>query len=347
MKVLINNEVYNLTETEKFGGEGDLYTVNYNGVTKCVKIYYPEKRTPYNERKIITLINKFKKISLEGIENHIAFPEFPVYEVSNKKFCGFLMKYFDRHIQISDLKFSSNHLGYGNTEHHDEDIFTLFDDLFFYLKVLHRAGIILGDINPENILIEQDTLIPCITDFDSVQIGSFYSNSDRRDYIDPSVKVDGIGKHKYFIYTTDSDIYSMATIFYEQIVGPKPHFFSTKDPTDTDYKKNIGLSFLDVFIQNEAKIKKHQLEVLEDKNYRAYAERLSYLQEFYPNILNYLKSVFIENNRFYFYYKQIRPVTIKKMDGILQFKEIELISQPKEDPEEIELFVKQFGINLF
>ena len=38
MKVLINNKEFQLTDINKFGGEGDLYTVDYLGEKKCVKI---------------------------------------------------------------------------------------------------------------------------------------------------------------------------------------------------------------------------------------------------------------------------------------------------------------------
>lgn len=345
MKVLINNKEFQLTDINKFGGEGDLYTVDYLGEKKCVKIYNPEKRTPFNEKKIFILINKFKRISFDGIENHLGYPELPVYD-SNKKFCGFMMKYFGNHSQVSELKFSNNHYNYGNTELHDEDVFKLCDNLFFYLKILHKAGIILGDVNPENILIDKTNLTPCIVDFDSVQVGSFYSSSYRKEYIDPSVRVDGNGKHKYFIYTTDSDIYSLATIFYELVVGPKPHFYTTTDPTDTFYKKSIDLSFLDFYLDNTDKIKEHNYQLQEDKDFVAYKERLQYLQEFYPNIFNYLKSIFSEGKRYYFYYKQNRPVNIHKKDGVLEFNEVELITQSKEDPDELELFMKQFELRI-
>lgn len=345
MKVIIDNKEYTLTDINKFGGEGDLYTVNYLGETKCVKVFYPEKRTAYIEKKIFTLINKFKRISLCGIENYLGYPDLPVYD-ANRKFCGYMMKYFGNHSQISELKFSNNHFNYGNTEFHDDDIFKLFDNLFFYLKVLHKAGIILGDVNPENILIDKNNLSPCIVDFDSVQVGSFYSSSNRKEYIDPSVRVDGNGIHKYFIYTTDSDIYSLSTIFYELIVGPKPHFYTTTDPTDTYYKKTIDLSFIDFYLNNEDKIRKYEFKLREDKEYLAYEKRLQYIQDYYPNVFIYLKSIFSEGKRYYFYYLHNRPVNIHKKDGVLEFKEVELITQSKDDPDELELFIKQFDLQI-
>jgi serine/threonine protein kinase len=345
MKVLINNNQHYLGEPIKFGGEGDIYLIEIGGEKKCVKVYYPEKRTPYNEKKIYILINKFKKISFGGIEKYLGFPEFPVYDL-NKNFCGFLMKYFPDHYQLSELKFSNNNLNYGNERIYDDDsIFKLCDNLFFYLKILHRAGLILGDINPENILIDS-ALTPCIVDFDSVQVGSFYSNSHRKDYIDPSVRVDGNGQHKYFIYSTDSDIYALAIIFYELIVGPLPHYFATTDPRDSFYKKSIDLSFLDYYLNNKSKILSHGLTLDNNIANESFAKRLHFLQEFHPNIFNYLKSVFSEGKRYYFYYKQNRPINVHKKDGVLEFNEVELITQSKEDPNELELFMKQFDLRL-
>ncbi len=346
MKVLINNKEHILTSINKFGGEGDLYTVKYLGETKCVKIYDSEKRTAFNEKKVYTLINKFKRTSFGGIENCLAYPELPVYDAATRNFCGFIMKYFGNHQEVSRYKYSNNHFTYGNTDLTDEAIFKICDDLFFYLKILHKAGIILGDINPENILIEKNTLTPCIVDFDSAQIGSFYSSSNRKEYIDPSVKVDGnrSGQHKYFIYTIDSDIYALAIIFYELIVGPKPHFYTTTDPADSIYKKSIDLSFIDFFDNNSEKIAKYGFAIRKDKEYYAYLGRLQYLKDNFQSVFNFLNSVFTKGKRSYFYYKQNRPISINKKDGVLEFTEVELIAQSKEDPEELQLFLKQFQL---
>lgn len=346
MEVLIEGKRYRLTDLNKGGGEGDLYTVHFDGALKCVKIYEIEKRTSFNERKIIALINRFKRISLGGIENYIGYPEIPVYHPATKKFCGFLMKYFAYCIPVSELKFSSNHLTYGGTNLGDEDMLKLFDNLFFYLKVLHKAGIILGDVNPENILVNKTNLTPAFVDFDSVQVGSFYSSSRRPDYIDPLVKIDGHGNHKYFIYSTDSDIFSLSIIFYEVMLGTKPNFFQTTTPTETNYKKNIGLSYLDYFIKNDTKIQFHQLQLEINKSHDAFNERLEYLKEYHSNVFNFLKSIFADSKRYYFYNKFVRAVNIQKKQGVTEFAEFELIEQSKADPEELELFMNQFDINL-
>jgi serine/threonine protein kinase len=346
MKVLINNKECLLNDIGKGGGEGDIYTVNYNGEIKCVKVYDYEKRTPYNERKIIAVINKFKRINLGGIETNIAYPEIPVYDVNTKRFCGFVMKYFNNHIMISDLKYSNNTYSYGETRFNDIDIIKIVDNLFFYLRVLHKSGFILGDINPENIMVDKSTFSPAVVDFDSVQLGSFFSNSKRNDYIDPNVRVDGQGKYKYFIYTVDSDIFSLSIIAYELILGTKPHFFQTTDPTETNFKKSISLSLLDYYLNNIEKIREKKLVIEKNDFYYSLYDRLDYLRDNHSSIFNFFKSIFFEGKRYYFYYIKSRTINIKKKDGGIDIQVGELISQSKEDPEELEIFMNQFKINL-
>ncbi|MCZ7603058.1 MAG: serine/threonine-protein kinase [Melioribacteraceae bacterium] len=346
MKVLINNKEYHLDGPIKFGGEGEIFTVNYDGEIKCVKIYDYEKRTSFNERKIFTLINKFRKMNLGGIENNIAFPEFPVYVLKTKRFCGFLMKYFNNHMMVSDLKYSNNTYSYGDTNLTDADALKLIDNLFFYLRVLHKAGFVLGDINPENILVDKSSLIPSIVDFDSVQVGSFFSNTRRNDFIDPNVKIDGHGRNKYFIYTTDSDIYSLSIIAYELVLGAKPHFFQTSNPTETNYKKHIGLSLLDYYVTNKDKIEKHSLSLEENDLFKNLFERLEYLKRNHNSIFIFFKSIFTEDKRYYYYYQHNRNIYIQKKDGKIDIEEIELISQSKTDPNELGIFLKQFNISI-
>ncbi|MBX3008044.1 MAG: hypothetical protein KF816_08465 [Melioribacteraceae bacterium] len=346
MKVTINNAEYLLNDTNKYGGEGDIYTVNFNGEMKCVKIYDYSKRTPFNERKIISLISRLKRINLGGIEDNIAYPEYPVYDSKTKRFCGFVMKYFNNHMMILDLKYSNNNYSYGDTNINDIDILKLVDNLFFYLRILHKVGFVLGDVNPENILIDKTSLLPAFVDFDSVQVGSFFSNTKRNDYIDPSVKTDGYGRSRHFIYTTDSDIFSMSIIAYELILGTKPHFFQTSNPTETNFKKKIGLSLLDYYMENFDKINDYSLNIEKNNFYKIIYERLNYLKNHHSSIFNFFKGIFTEGKRYYYYYQQIRTINIQKRHGIIDISETELISQSKADPDELEIFMKQFNISV-
>jgi len=346
MNILINNKKYILSESKYAGGEGEIYVVNYDGVEKCVKIYYPDKRTSYAERKVIALINKFGTMNFGDTSNYIAFPEIPVYEEDTNEFCGFLMKFFGSHNRLIDMFYSKNEEAYAIKDLTDEDAINIIDALYFKLRVLHRLGLIVGDLNPENILIDKITKAPVLVDIDSFQVGTYYSNSRRKDYVDPKVRIDGYGKAKYFIYSTDSDIFSLAIVAYEFLIGSKPYFYNTIKPADSFYKKNINLSLLDYYIENKTKEKISEFPLFKDPLYHATIERLYYLEMNYFPIFTFLKSVFCDAKRYYFYYKDKKEVVIKRSKGQLNIQEIELIKQSKEDPEELQLFLNQFQISI-
>lgn len=346
MNILINRKKYSLSEPTNDGGEGEIYVIDFEGIEKCVKIYYPDKRTPYAERKVIALINKFGSMNFGDTSDYIAFPEIPVYEEGTNEFCGFLMKYFGSHHRLIDLFYSKNNGAYAIEEFTDEDAINIIDALYFKLKVLHRLGLIVGDLNPENILIDKTTREPVLVDIDSFQVGTYYSNSRRKEYVDPKVRIDGYGKAKYFIFSTESDIFSLAIVAYEFLIGSKPYFFNTLKPSDSIYKKNINLSFLDYYIENRLKNKISEFPLYKDPLYYATIVRLYYLETNHFPVFTFLKSVFCDGKRYYFYYKEKKEVVIRRKNGQINIQEIELIKQSKEDPEELQLFLNQYQITI-
>ncbi|MCF8276187.1 MAG: hypothetical protein K9J17_05575 [Flavobacteriales bacterium] len=345
MEVIINKEKRQLTSTGKFGGEGELWTTNVEGVVKCVKVYNPDKRTAFNERKVITLINRNQKFLL-GIENFVAFPEAPVYEVGTKHFCGFMMRYYPNHLDLNDIKYSSNGLSYGRTNLVDENLLSIVHALNHYLEVFHKVGVVVGDINPENILINEQTLAPVLVDFDSVQVGGFFSTTRRKEYVDPTVKTDGKGRARFFLYNTDSDIYAMAVVAFELLVGVKPHFYQTTDPTDTDYKKNLGVSWLDFVLKNQSKIENSGLNIERNPLFDAVSDRLQYLSENCPDIFKYFEDVFVKGERKYYYHGPRSTVYIQRRKIKSSENEFELLGQDKNDPEEVKLFMDQYGLKI-
>lgn len=349
MEIKVNGIKYELKDKYliKSGGEGTIYTLKFGSEIKCVKIYFSDKRTTFNERKIFTLINKFEALRLGNIENDLAYPEALAYDALTNRFCGFVMKFFDSHTPVAELLFSKNANSYGSSDYYDEDIIQFVDNLFHYLRILHRVGIILGDINPENILINRNTNNPAIVDMDSCQLGNFYSTTHRKDYFDPSVKIDGYGKNKYFIYSTESDILSLSIIAYELIVGSNPYFFQTRITTGTHYKREAKLSFLDYSINHATNPHLATHDVFRNSLYFSSLERLEFLRINHFEIFSFFKAIFVDEKRYYFYYKKKKEIIIKKRSGKTSVQEVELLAQTKEDPKEVELFLKQFHLPIF
>jgi serine/threonine protein kinase len=161
------------------------------------------------------------------------------------------------------------------------------------------------------------------------------------------VRTDGYGADRHFVYTTDSDIYALAIVCYEFMVGMHPYFFQTSIDTDTEYKKANGLSLLDYLEGNRAKVGAFRFTVFENAAYRAAARRLWDLKAKYSELYEFFKAIFVDELRVYFsmnagptYDLAIKAAAIE--DDI---SSTTIIPMSKEDPEELGLFVKQFGLD--
>lgn len=342
MKIIIENKTYEITETGKFGREGEIYSVNHCGFPKAVKVYNTEKRTDFLERKILAMINKFNSLNLSGIEDFIAYPEMPIYDPDDGGFCGFLMKIYDQHHGLYDLKYDLKTKKY-KTQISQNEALNIIIKLYTYLNALHRAGFVIGDVSPDNILLDKN-LNPVIVDFDSAQLGTYYSTTTRMDYIHPAVRRDGVGRNKYFIYTTESDIFSLSVICYEFVIGVHPYFFATSEVTDKRYKKDIGLSLMDYIEGNTQKISRHGLGIYKNNIYDATVRRLDEVRKAMPDLYNYFKLIFVSGETGYF---KPNAIKVKQEDTKKNISaEHNLIPQSKQDPPELELFIKLFQIKI-
>lgn len=348
MKIQIKDRQYDIQEIGKFGREGEIYSIKDYSSSKLAKIYDVDRRTAYTQRKLAALINKFRSFNWGGLEDSIAFPELPIYEAESHRFCGFLMKNFDSHSDLFDNRYDLNQSSFKNMKIDDSSAISIIVTLFAFLQVLHKAGFILGDINPANILFNNQTLMPALIDFDSTQVGTFYSNTNRQDYIDASVRTDGYGLKKHFIYTTDSDVYALTIVCYEFMVGIHPYFFQTSIPTDTEYKKSKELSLLDYIEDNRSKIGRFPFSVFKNAAYEATIHRLQEIKENHKELYAFFKAVFIEGKRDYFSMKASRIYSLnsnQKTDTD-DVSIVDIIPMTKDDPDELELFIKQFALTL-
>lgn len=347
MEVIIQQKPRFLKETGKFGREGEIYELTNDAKRRLAKIYEPGKRTAFVERKVVAIINKLRHLDLGGLENFIAYPEFTIYDKTG--FCGFLMKNFENHTDLFDKRFSLREFAYSDNDMDDDKAVSIASTLFAYLRLLHSAGFIIGDINPDNILLDRITGMPALVDFDSVQLGTYFSNTNRLDYSDPSVRVDGFGMGKYFIYTVDSDIFAMAIVCYEFLVGVNPYFFQTSDATDTRFHKDNNLSFIDYCELNHSKIDAFNFAIIKNAAYDSAKQRLEFLKCMHPALYSYFRSIFSEGQRDYFALTTHHQSAI---DAHSSFSEIEsdvlnLLPQSKEDPEELELLMAQFNLSVY
>lgn len=195
------------------GGEGSVYLIDNNDYV-C-KIYKAEKNTNFKLNKITLMTEKV--INLKGV----CIPEVVVYN-KNNEFVGYLMK----KAEGAEIKTSifippllKKKFPHWTRLHLAVVALTILD----VVKNLHTRNIILGDINPSNILIKDEFNIYFI-DTDSFQIEGYPCPVG----MIPYTRIKNHGK-RYVEYLRDKndDIFAVMTLIFQILLpGKLPYSFS-------------------------------------------------------------------------------------------------------------------------
>jgi serine/threonine protein kinase len=127
------------------------------------------------------------------------------------------------------------------TAKHDTDAINVLLDLLRTLQALHRSRVIVGDLNPRNVLYNPPDAY--LIDFDSVQVMGYPCSVAGVQYsIDPVV-------FRYFktgtiiddmFHTADTDNYSFAVIAFENLMWTHPRKGFPNDPNIPDPTTDAG-----------------------------------------------------------------------------------------------------------
>lgn len=195
------------------GGEGSVYFTNKNGYV-C-KIYKSDKNTNFKQKKI-TLLTK-NKINVKGV----CLPEFIAFN-KNKEFVGYFMKQADG-VEIKTSIFIPPLLKKKFPHWTRLHLAVVALSILDTVKTLHEHNIILGDINPNNILIKDELNIYFI-DTDSFQVEGYPCSVG----MTPYTKIENHGKkYSEYLRTKDDDIFAIMTLIFQILMpGKLPYSFS-------------------------------------------------------------------------------------------------------------------------
>lgn len=198
-----------LIEEVAAGGEGTIYTTNTPYVAK---IYKKENNTKRKYEKIKIMLTK--PIDCEGI----CFPIAALYN-TNKEFVGYLMpkargKELQKSIFIKPL-FMKNFPDWKK-----RDTVELCVTILKKMKYLHDRNVIMGDINPSNILVVSPKEVYFV-DTDSYQIEEFPCPVGTNNYTAPEIQ----GKHfPDFLRTMGNENFAVATLLFMIMLPGKPPY---------------------------------------------------------------------------------------------------------------------------
>lgn len=345
MNILANNNTYNIeNHSPSFSGrEADIYLLNEN----CLKFFYKESlQKKGKEDKVLLLCDKYQELKdQEGFFN-IGFPKYPAYYKEN--FIGFVMAFFKNSKTITEYRYHLLQNKYRNVNFNDHAAHLIIKQLFKSLKLVHNHKIILGDVNPENILIHNTSFQSFIIDVDSACIGDYPCFLTMPEYMCPIVKSIGKNTDDSFSFSASSDIYALTIICFELIIGVHPFTPPVEPVIDMDQAKREDISYLSFYHKKTNRYKSYYLEnkMLYDKVFK----RLDYIQKKYPNLYQHFLNLFIFKKRPYYDHQTSKKSVMRKRP-IQRTKGIRPIrgytpSREKSDPLEFGLFLKQYNINL-
>ncbi|ONI42914.1 hypothetical protein AN640_06970 [Candidatus Epulonipiscium fishelsonii] len=226
-----------LLEKIATGGEGSIYkTMNPNFVAK---VYKKDNNTCRTYKKIQLMISK--NLECQGI----CFPKEIIYN-KNKEFVGYLMptargKELQKSIFIKPL-FIKNFPNWRK-----RDTVELCVTILNKIKYLHDRNIIMGDINPSNILVVSPTEIYFV-DTDSYQIEDYPCPVGTINYTAPEIQ----RKHfATFLRTIGHENFAVATLLFMIMLPGKPPY--SQQGGEDPVSNIINMDFSYAFKQNSNK----------------------------------------------------------------------------------------------
>lgn len=205
------------------GGEGYIYETNTEFVAK---IYKPENNTILKKAKIELLLSK--DIRCQGICTPIS----ALYN-DNGVFVGYLMpKATGKELQRCVFLIPQLKKNFPNWK--KIDLVKLCITILKKIKFLHDRNIILGDINPANILVSSPTEVYFV-DTDSYQIEDLPCPVGTINYTAPEIQ----GKaYKTFLRTIGNEQFAVATLlFMIMLPGKTPYAQQGGESAEDNIKK--------------------------------------------------------------------------------------------------------------
>lgn len=204
------NKAIKLLKEVASGGEGIIYTTDTQYVAK---IYKNENNTRRKYEKLKKMVSK--KINCEGV----CYPVELLYN-KNKEFIGYLMPEAKGY-EIAKSIFIPKLLLKKFPSWKKKDTVELCITILNKIKYLHDRNIIIGDINPRNILVSSPKKVYFV-DTDSYQIGEFPCPVGMSPFKAPEI----LDKKEFrnFLRTKGNENFAIGTLLFMIMLPGKPPY---------------------------------------------------------------------------------------------------------------------------
>lgn len=308
MRIYIGCREYNVDVPIGSGAEGAVYvTEHYN----AAKVYHSDANINTTERKqkVLALCNYYANDATRLGTEFYAFPEHPAYsdkEIKLEFICGFSMHFFPGCPTFGDIGYdlsTQQFKVWNSLKINDDKAIELIFNMFDVIEGLHKSRIILGDINPSNLLYNSSLNHPIVIDLDAAQVGTFPCIVYSEEYIDPLVQQQGKslqanqGKNLQagYRYSSENDVFSIACICFELFVGVNPFFLYAKPPGNIVQNKEKGISILRYIHEKVEDI--NGVKCLPNPYNESIKSRINTLRLKSPELFDFFVSVFVNGHR--------------------------------------------------
>ena len=207
-----NGQSHKLIQELASGGEGIAYRTNTDLICK---IYKQEKNTKFKKEKIELFINHSIQVA------QVCLPKATAYN-SKQEFIGYLMPQAQGYPLQTSL-FQPQLLNQKFPTMNKWHLVTIAINLLQKIQKLHSYNIILGDINPQNILVQDENKI-FIIDTDSFQIEDYPCTVGMIRYTKP---IHHGKRYEDYLRTKEDDIFALFTIIFQLMLpGKQPYSFT-------------------------------------------------------------------------------------------------------------------------
>ncbi|MCS6814347.1 MAG: hypothetical protein NZ772_12385 [Cyanobacteria bacterium] len=235
MDILINGKRIQLHPRQAIakGGEADIFDL---GQGKALKLFKPPDHPDYQglpkeqQAAIARIAEHQQKLPQfpTQVPSRVVKPEALAMDKTGQRIVGYVMPLIQQAtvlLKYSDRTFRQ--AGISNSQ-----VTAIFQDLHRTVVALHQAGLVIGDFNDLNVLVN-DTAAYLI-DADSFQFGPFLCNVFTAKFVDPLL-CDYSQHHPMLVkpHSADSDWYAFAVMVMQCLLFVDPYggIYKPKDPS--------------------------------------------------------------------------------------------------------------------
>ena len=227
---LSGGQEFRLGALIRAGGEGSIYETLLAG--QVCKIYHRDKLTLLKKRKIEMMVSR--RIERAGI----CWPTEVVTDETGE-FVGYLMPRAAG-TTIQKAMFVKPVLEKTFPNWRRRDLANVALTFIQHIRFLHSLNIVVGDINPQNLLVTADSTQLWMVDTDSFQIEHFPCPVGTVNFTPPEIQGQS---YSAFLRTMDHELFAVATMVFMILLPGKPPYSQQGGGTPADNIKSRNFPY--------------------------------------------------------------------------------------------------------